>query len=492
MGAPHPQLSDDWHLVHDRWRTWLPLAGVVLALLALVALPLLRVIQVRPLYEEIRTVTEPSRGILSRIHVALALEQSLLRDFVEGEDSIAGARYLKVVDDERAAYTEFAPLAVLLGEDVRNEFEQHLELERAWHGEIENLLARPSTERRKRDPLHARRYEDLLLSAARLNASINAAAATRRAAIEATIQSQAWISFMVGLVALAAALIVAWLGFRLRSFAVREELARRRLEQVIESRHRLMRGITHDLKNPLHAISANAEILDEELKGPLSDEQHSVLRRIRSSTRHMVSMISDLLDMSMAEGGTLIVRPSRTSVRDIVSEVVGDYAAAATRQRLELIYHDIDDQLEVFTDPHRIRQILQNLVSNALKYTGLGGRIEISATVRSTGGGGESKDMIAIDVADSGKGIPEDQLDKIFEEFSRLDVHRDIPGSGLGLPVARRIATLLGGTVTVASSSNGSTFTLWIPRDRRHQAAVATADGIFLATPAGESAREGQ
>lgn len=470
MDTHHAQLSDDWHLVHDRWRTWMPLGGVVLALLILVALPVLRVIQVRPLYDEIRMVTEPSRTILSRIHVALALEQSLLRDFVEGEDSVAGARYLKVMEDERTAYSEFAPLARRLGEDVQNEFEQHLELERAWHGAIEKLLARPATERRKRDPLHARRYEDLLLSAARLDASINSAAATRRAAIEATTRSQAWISVTIGIVALTAAVIVAWLGLRLRSFAVREELARRRLEQAIESRNRLMRGVTHDLKNPLQTISANAEILDEGFKGPLTDEQRTVIRRIRGSTGHMVSMVRDLLDMSMAEGGTLTVRPSLSSVDEIVSDVVGDYSAAAAHQQLELNYHRYEDPLEVMTDAHRVRQILQNLVSNALKYTDAGGKIEIVTGLRTFEDGTDSRDMIAIDVIDSGKGIPPDQLEKIFDEFSRLDAHRNIPGSGLGLAVARRIAVLLGGTVTVASSEEGSTFTLWIPRDRRHHA----------------------
>jgi signal transduction histidine kinase len=469
MDLSRAELSNDWHLVHDRWRTWLPLGGVILALLALVALPLLRVVQVTPLYDEIRTVTEPSRTLLSRIHVALALEQSLLRDFVEGEDSVAGARYLKIVDDERSAYRDFGVIAKRLGEDFQNQFEQHLDLERGWHGEIERLLARPTTERRKRDPLHARRYEDLLLSAANLDASINASAATRRAAIEATLRSQAWISVTVGLAALTASLIVAWLGLRLRSFAVREELARRRLEQAIDSRNRLMRGITHDLKNPLHAISANAEFLEGGFKGPLTPEQLTVVRRLRSSARHMVTMVSDLLDVSMAEGGTLRVRTAPSSLHDIIGEVVAEYAAPADNRRLELRYRRTDGPREVNTDPDRVRQILQNLVSNAVKYTDAGGTIEISTDVKTIDVDGVPGEFVAIEVADTGHGIPPDQLEKIFEEFSRLDLHRDVPGSGLGLTVARRIAALLGGTVTVESSADGSTFTLLIPPERRHR-----------------------
>jgi signal transduction histidine kinase len=483
MATRDPQLSDDWHLVHDRWRTWLPLAGVILALLVLVALPLLRVVQVRPLYEEMRTVTEPSRSLLSRVHVALALEQSLLRDFVEGEDSVAAARYLKVVEDERAAYRDFAPLARELGEEVTNEFEQHLELERAWHGEIRALLDRPATERRKRDPLHAERYEELLLSAARLNASINSVAAARRAAIEATTRSQAWISFAIGIVALAAVLTVGWLGRRLRSFAVQEELARRRLEQVIESRSRLLRGITHDLKNPLHAISANAEVLDEGIKGPLSDDQQRIVRRIRSSAQHMVAMVRDLLDSSISEGGPLIIRPGQCSIRHVIRDVVDDYSGAAARRQLELTSESGDDPLDVVTDQSRVRQILENLVSNAVKYTDPGGTIKIAAYSTSTDNESVARDMIVVEVADTGSGIPPDKIEKIFEEFWRLDAHRNIAGSGLGLAVARRIATLLGGTLTVQSSASGSTFSLWIPRDRRHQSTRPITDGMH--SPAG-------
>jgi signal transduction histidine kinase len=482
MDVSNPQLSDDWHLVHDRWRTWLPLGGVILALFGLVTLPILRNVQVRPLYEEIRTVTEPSRSILSRVHVTLALEQSLLRDFVESEDSIAATRYLKLVQEEREAYRDFAPLASKLGDAVSNEFEQHLVLERAWHSEIESLLERPATERRKRDPLHARRYEDLLLSAARLDAAINSAAAARRAVIEATSRSQAWISVAIGVVALTALLIVNWLGRKLRSFAVQEELARRRLEQVVESRSRLMRGITHDLTNPLHSISANAEVLDEGSKGPLSDDQRRMVRRIRSSAKHMVEMVRDLLDTSMAEGGTLNVRPSPCSIRELVTEVAGECSAAAARRQLDVTFDPGEDPLDVVTDQSRVRQILQNLVSNAMKYTNPGGKIELSASRRHLDHESVKREMIVVDVSNTGAGIPPDQLEKIFEEFWRLESHKNIPGSGLGLSVARRIATLLGGALTVESSTSGSTFTLWIPLDRRHQAPRRSSDGLLSAT----------
>jgi signal transduction histidine kinase len=229
-----------------------------------------------------------------------------------------------------------------------------------------------------------------------------------------------------------------------------------------------MRGITHDLTNPLHAISANAELLETGLKGPLSEDQQKLVRRIRSSAHHTVAMVRDLLDTSIAEGGPLSVRPAECCITDLITEVVEEYSASAAKRRLEVAW-EARDQLRLYTDESRVRQVLENLVSNAVKYTEPGGTITISAGETSIDNEGVPREMIAIDVADTGKGIPSDHLEKIFEEFWRLESHRNIPGSGLGLSVARRVATLLGGALTVESSSRGSCFRLWLPRDRRHQ-----------------------
>ena len=459
--------TSDSRLAHDRWRTWLPLGAVVLAVFALVALPVLRAVQVRPLNEEIRTIAEPSRTLLTRIHVALALEQSLLRDFVENSDSVAVTRYRKAVADERNAYLALAPLVARLGPKVKSDFEQLRELEGAWHGEIEKLLSRPSAQRFTRDPMHAKLYEDVLLTVARLDEGLNEAAASRRAAVEATNRAQVWITFAVGIIALSTALLIAWLGRRLRSFAVTEESARHSLQEVIESRQRLMRGVTHDLKNPLQTISGTAEMFAEEIPGRLNPAQQAMVRRIAGSARHLVSMVSDLLQLSLAEGGSLSIRPVRTSLSELLAQTVDEYAAAARNAGLDLDLDTGSASLDVMTDPQRVSQVLQNLISNALKYTPSGGRVTVSAGMRSMSGAANSTEMVAIEVTDTGEGIPEDQLENIFDEFTRLDSHRNFPGSGLGLAVARRIAVLLGGNLTVTSSPEGSAFTLWIPLDRR-------------------------
>jgi signal transduction histidine kinase len=461
--------TNDSRLAHDRWRTWLPLGAVVLAVFALVALPVLREVQVRPYNEEIRTITEPSRTLLTRIHVALALEQSLLRDFIERSDSVAVIRYRKAVGDEREAYSDLAPLVLRLGPKIKSDFDQLRELERAWHAEIEKLLSRQGPQRLARDPMHAKLYEEVLLTAARLDEGLNEAAASRRAAVEATNRAQVWITFTVGAIALLTALLIAWLGRRLRSFAVREESGRHHLQQAIESRQRLIRGVTHDLKNPLQTISGTAEILADGIPGQLNPAQQTMVRRIGGSARHLVSMVSDLLEMSMAEGGSLSIRPVPTSLRELLTQTVDGYSQMALTRGLSLTLDVCADSPEIVTDPQRVAQVMQNLISNALKYTPAGGRVMVSVVMRVSQHAAAPTEMVAIEVSDTGEGIPSDKLEHIFDEFTRLDSHRDLPGSGLGLAVARRIAVLLGGNLTVESSPEGSTFTLWLPRDRRNQ-----------------------
>lgn len=467
MPADDRRASADYRIAHERWRTWIPLGAVVLALLALVLLPVVRAAYVGPLYDDMRTVTEPSRSLLTRIHVALALEQSLLRDYLESGDSVAVARYHKAVEEEREAYAELDGLVSQLGPAVRREFAQLREVEQGWHSEVDKFLVRSRAGRMQRDPLHAKLYEEVLLGVARLDEALNAAAGRRWAEISATNRAQEWITIAVGVLALGAAITVALLGRRLRTYAVSEESARRSLEEATESRERLMRGITHDLKNPLHAISGHAEMLENGMRGPLNEAQLLGVGSIRSSVRHLLSMITDLIELSRAEGGQLSIRPAETSIATAVGEIAREHGSSAGQALLTIETAAADDLPVVFTDVERVKQVLQNLVSNAIKYTPPGGTITIAASARRPPEAPSESVWVAVDVQDTGTGIPENQLDAIFEEFSRLDSHRGKPGAGLGLAIARRVAGLLGGEITVTSSPHGSVFTFWIPQDRR-------------------------
>ena len=449
----------------DRRRTFAPLLFVLVALLGLVLVPLWGEAYVRPLHEQMRGVAEPGRGMITRIHVALALEASLLRDFLQTGDSAFLRRYRDVEADEQAAYRALAPLAAQLGPDARARFADVERLQREWHALVDRALATPGAP--PVDPLHADGYEALLLAAARLDEEIGDEAQLRRARILAAERRVRTVSVALGMVALVAAAVVARLGVRLRRYAREAEAARSALERANEMRARLMRGISHDLKNPLNAIDGHAQLLEEEIKGPLNGGQRDSIARIRRAVRSLLGLVGDLVELSRVEAGHLRIAPVPTDIAQVVRESGEEHRAAAETagHRLEVA---LDGGAEpVVTDPERVRQVLGNLLSNAVKYTPPPGRIEVRLARRAPPNrGGEA--WVAVDVADSGGGVPERMRESIFDEFTRLEEHEHKAGAGLGLAIARRITRLLGGDITVDDTpGGGATFTLWLPPDRR-------------------------
>jgi signal transduction histidine kinase len=173
-------------------------------------------------------------------------------------------------------------------------------------------------------------------------------------------------------------------------------------------------------------------------------------------------LIEDLLELARAEAGQLTVKLDRVVLRDVVHEVVEEHRAAAQFAGLTLVHAEDDSETILTTDPVRVAQVLGNLLSNAIKYTPAGGHIEVR-TELPAGRGTNADDRLAIHVVDDGPGIPSDKREEIFGEFTRLGAV-DRPGAGLGLSIARRIARLLGGDVTVADrGEHGAQFTLWLP-----------------------------
>lgn len=444
------------------WRTWIPLVALVIALVGLVLLPVLRARLVEPLHEDLRSGIEPARSVVTRIHLALAMEGTLAREFMERRDTMLIAGYRTALDDELAAYKDLTPYIDRLGPNVRTEFNALKVLQISWHSAIEQSMSTPST--RRGDPFHPAEYERLLVGAARLDEELSSAAERRWAEADATNRAQRWVTVVVGIIALSAALIVAWIGRGLRLFAAAAERDRADLEEAIEARARLVRGITHDLKNPLNAIVGYTELLEQGIKGPLSAEQMQSVNRIRRSAESLLSLIRDILDMSRAESGQLTVVPQTTQIAPIVEDVAEEHAATAAASGHRLVVEPSYDLPAISTDPRRVRQVLGNLLSNAIKYTPAGGDISLLASLKSRDGGIDHQKWIAIQVIDSGPGIPEDHVANIFEEFTRLDLHRDKPGAGLGLAIALRVARLLGGDLTVNRGKvRGSVFTLWLP-----------------------------
>ena len=228
------------------------------------------------------------------------------------------------------------------------------------------------------------------------------------------------------------------------------------LVKASDAKSRFLASVAHELRTPLHAILISSELVHDPPAGPLADGE---IRRlgltIESSGRHMVHLIDDLVDLARIESGRLDIRPTQVMLGDALGEIASDLAHVAEARGISLVLPE-GRATSVYADPVRLRQILTNLISNALKFTEAGGGVWVDAV--------SSRTAIRISVRDTGIGIAPQDLDRAFVAFEQVS-GTSTPGAGLGLAISRSLAELHGGTLTVASEPGvGSTFTLTLPR----------------------------
>lgn len=230
-----------------------------------------------------------------------------------------------------------------------------------------------------------------------------------------------------------------------------------------ESRVRLIRGFTHDVKNPLGAADGFLSLLQDETLGSLSAKQLESVGRVRRSIRSALNLIGHLLEIAKAEAGQLEIRRAPLDLAETTRETVEDFRADAEAKGLAVSFERSANQpLIVESDQARVRQILANLLSNAVKYTPSGGRIAVRALPVANGGAPDVGDWAAVEVCDTGPGIPTDKMNLLFREFTRFDPGA-ADGSGIGLAISQRLARALDAIITVSSHPGvGSIFTLWL------------------------------
>ena len=192
------------------------------------------------------------------------------------------------------------------------------------------------------------------------------------------------------------------------------------------------------------------------------------MQRIRKSVRSLLALVNDLLELSRAESGHLRLTFESVDMRQLLMDIAAEHQPAAIARGHRLDLEAASGLGIVRTDPERARQVLGNLVSNAIKYTPVGGRIVLRARGAAPQPETDNNDeRITIDVIDTGSGIPPNRMEEIFREFTRLETSIQLPGSGLGLAIARRVAQLLGGDVTVSNAPDGGAiFTFALPTRR--------------------------
>lgn len=241
------------------------------------------------------------------------------------------------------------------------------------------------------------------------------------------------------------------------------EQRRHELERVTESRTRLMRGFTHDVKNPLGAADGYLALLEDGVMGDLAAPQRESIERSRRAIRVALDLIDHLLELARAEMGQLELERVAMDVRATAREVVEEFRAQAEMKRLTLTFDVPTEPATIESDPARVRQILANLISNAVKFTPDGGHVTVRVETRSGAAAPGPGEWIVADVADTGPGISAEQQQMLFQEFARF-APSAVHGTGIGLAISQRIAHALGGVITVESKVGvGSTFTLWLP-----------------------------
>ena len=237
-----------------------------------------------------------------------------------------------------------------------------------------------------------------------------------------------------------------------------DELQRLYGELEKASRHKsdFLATMSHELRTPLNAIIGFSEVLQEQMFGELNGRQLAYVDDVLEAGKHLLSLINDVLDLAKIEAGRMELELSPVAIPDVLRSAVSMHSEQAGRRGVDLALTTEPAAITVIADERRVRQVVFNLVSNAVKFTPAGGRVDISA--RAVEG------EVEIAVADTGPGIPAHDLEKVFEEFEQSGDGKKVEGTGLGLPLSRRLAELHGGRLRVESVvGRGSTFRFTLP-----------------------------
>jgi signal transduction histidine kinase len=229
----------------------------------------------------------------------------------------------------------------------------------------------------------------------------------------------------------------------------------RELEQAMGVRNRFYASMSHELRTPINAVIGYSTLMIDNIYGPLNEKQREGLQRTLRAARHLLELVNDVLDLSKIEAGKIELSMQPVNIPSLIDDLFVTVRPLADEHGTVLTFERPADPMMIVTDPRRVRQILLNLLSNAIKF-GLQKPIRVVSERTEVGG-------VSISVIDEGEGISEDDQSRIFEEFVQVSPTQQM-GTGLGLPISRRLATLLDGSLDVKSAAgSGSTFTLTLP-----------------------------
>lgn len=237
--------------------------------------------------------------------------------------------------------------------------------------------------------------------------------------------------------------------------------ANERLEKLDNDKDEFLSTVSHELKGPIGIMLGFASLLEEDVYGRLSGGQQECVIGMREAAESLSGLVSELLDISAIKAGTLRVYPQPSDLIEIATSAIGGLGVLAEDRALAVINAVPRDLPPVMADPHRVHQVLINLLTNAIKFTPEGGVIRVSASLQ--------EGHVRCEVSDSGRGIAPEDLPKLFSRFTQLEVNslKNLRGSGLGLSICKAIVEAQGGQIGVRSEpGQGSTFWFTLPLAR--------------------------
>ena len=230
------------------------------------------------------------------------------------------------------------------------------------------------------------------------------------------------------------------------------------LKHATQLKSRFLSYMSHEFRTPIGATLSITRLLLDHVDGPLTAEQERQVRFIQSTCEEFSGMVDDLLDLAKIEAGRLDVSPAWFEMMDLFSALRGMFKPILDNQDLHLVFEEPVGVLRLFTDDHKLSQILRNFISNALKFTAPGD-VRVSATLL-------DEAILRFALSDTGVGIAQEHLPALFNDFSQVGspIQKRLRGTGLGLALSRQLATLLGGSIEVESVvGKGSVFSVILP-----------------------------
>jgi signal transduction histidine kinase/CheY-like chemotaxis protein len=246
------------------------------------------------------------------------------------------------------------------------------------------------------------------------------------------------------------------------------------LRRADDLKTRFLSNMSHEFRTPVNSITSLSRLLLDHTDGVLTPEQEKQVLFIRKAADTLAELINDLLDIAKIEAGKIVLRPAEFEATELFSTLRGMLRPLLLSDAVDLVFEESGEVPTLFTDESKVSQILRNFLSNALKFTERG-EIRVSAVLNT------EDDAVVFSVADTGIGIAPKDQEVIFQEFTQLEnpIQKRVKGTGLGLPLCKKLAELLGGSVSVQSTLGvGSTFFATIPRRYRGTGAIVTEGEI--------------